>query len=100
MSIYRRPFEGVAAGDAIPFAVGDEYHLFHLSSPPGAENYPERVRTTWRHVRSKNLVEWEELPPALSPTEGDGPDKDGVWTGSLIEADGVYHLYYTKSHGV
>jgi beta-fructofuranosidase len=95
MSIYRRPRSGVAAGDAIPFAFGGEYHLFHLSSPPGTSAFPHRVRTTWQHAKSRDLVTWEELPPALPPGEGDAPDADGSWTGSLIEADGVFHLFYT-----
>jgi beta-fructofuranosidase len=41
------------------------------------------------------MVTWESLPPALAPGEGDEPDADGVWTGSLIEAGGVLHLFYT-----
>ncbi len=40
MSIYRRPKDGVPAGDAIPFAFDGVYHLFHLSSPPGTIAYP------------------------------------------------------------
>lgn len=95
MSIYRRPNDGVPAGDAIPFAFEGVYHLFYLASPPGTVVYPDRVRTTWRHVRSRDLVTWEELPPALRPGDAAEPDADGVWTGSLIEANGVFHLFYT-----
>lgn len=95
MQIYRRPSSGVAAGDAIPFAFGDEFHLFHLSSPPNTAAFPLRAHTTLQHVRSRNLVNWEELPPALAPGDGDAPDANGVWTGSLIKADGVFHLFYT-----
>ena len=95
MSIYRRPEDGVAAGDAIPFAFDGVYHLFHLSSPAGTIAYPERVRTAWRHVRSNDLLTWQELPPALLPGGPGEPDGDGVWTGSLIEAGGVFHLFYT-----
>ena len=95
MTVYRRPASGVPAGDAIPFASGGEYHLFHLGSPAGTVRYPERVRTTWYHVRSRDLATWEELPPALVPGSGDEPDANGVWTGSLIEASGIFHLFYT-----
>jgi beta-fructofuranosidase len=95
MSIYRRPKDGAPAGDAIPFTFDGVYHLFHLSSPPGTVVYPHRVRTTWRHVRSCDLLTWEELPPALRPGEAGEPDADGVWTGSLVEADGVFHVFYT-----
>ncbi|WP_158818684.1 glycoside hydrolase family 32 protein [Methylocapsa sp. S129] len=95
MSIYRRPKDGVAAGDAIPFAHQGVVHLFHLASPANTVKYPERVRTTWRHACSKDLVEWEELPAALAPGEGGAPDADGAWTGSVIESGGVFHLFYT-----
>jgi beta-fructofuranosidase len=95
LSIYRRPKSGVAAGDAIPFASGDEFHLFHLSSPADTSAFPQRVRTTWEHARSRDLVAWEELPAALLPGEGDEPDADGAWTGSLIKVENVFHLFYT-----
>ena len=93
--MYRRPASGVAAGDAIPFFREGEFHLFHLASPPRTEAFPERVRTNWRHVRSRDLVDWEELPDALCPGEGNDPDADGAWTGSVIEFEGAYHIYYT-----
>ncbi|MCU1676801.1 MAG: hypothetical protein JWM93_1559 [Frankiales bacterium] len=95
MTVFRRPSSGVPAGDAIPFAHGGTTHLFFLSSPPGTTDYPERVRTTWQHARSDDLAQWEELPPALQPGTGDDIDADGAWTGSVIERDGVFHLFYT-----
>ncbi len=95
MGIFRRPASGVPAGDAIPFAAGEEYHLFFLTSPACTKHYPERVRTSWFHARSRDLVDWEELPVALTPGSGDEPDSDGVWTGSVIERDDRYHLFYT-----
>ena len=95
MAVCRRSTNGAPAGDAIPFAFAGIYHLFHLSSPLGTVAYPNRVRTTWQHVRSQDLVEWEELPPALLPGERDDPDANGAWTGSIIEAGGIFHLFYT-----
>ena len=63
MSPFRRPASSdtAAAGDPIPFRIGDETHLFYLSSPAGTQDYPERVRTTWQHARSTDLVEWVPL---------------------------------------
>ena len=95
MAIYRRPLGGVAAGDAIPFFHAGDYHLFHLSSPKGTTSYPERVRTTWSHAKSKDLVQWEELPAALPPGELEAPDADGAWTGSVVDREGVFHIFYT-----
>ncbi|MGL5639619.1 MAG: glycoside hydrolase family 32 protein, partial [Cetobacterium sp.] len=50
---------------------------------------------------SKDLINWETLPVALSPT--DSFDKNGCYSGSAIEKDGEIHLFYTgnvKNNGV
>ncbi len=95
MTMYRRPRSGVPAGDAIPFRHGDTTHLFFLSSPAGTTDYPQRVRTTWQHASTTDLVTWQEHPPAVTPGEHGEVDGDGVWTGSVIERDGTFHLFYT-----
>jgi beta-fructofuranosidase len=94
--MYRRSSSGLPAGDAIPFFHDGQYHLFHLESPAGTRAFPERVRTTWRHAVSGDLVHWTDLPPALAPGVGDEPDADGVWTGSVVPGpDGKAHIFYT-----
>lgn len=100
MTPFRRPSasDTAAAGDPIPFRIGDETHLFYLSSPGGTEDYPERVRTTWQHARSTDLVEWEELPAAVAPGQPGAYDGGGIWTGSIVEKDGLYYLFYTGHH--
>lgn len=96
MTVFRRPSRAAAAGDAIPFAHGDELHLFYLSSPPGTRDHPERVRTTWQHARAgAGLDDWTELPPALEPGPPGAVDAGGAWTGSVVEHDGTFHLFYT-----
>ena len=84
-----------STGDAIPFYHEGKYHIFSLTSPPGTTVYPARLRTTWSHSVSEDLVHWEELPTALYPGEGDEPDASGVWTGSVIYGEGKYHAFYT-----
>lgn len=98
MGIFRRLSSGIACGDSIPFYHDGVYHLFFLSVPSGTVRYPERVKNTWQHVISKDLVNWEELPPALCPGEGTDLDKDGCWTGSVIYAKNQYHIFYTGYH--
>lgn len=94
--MYRRSSDALPAGDAIPFFHNGQYHLFHLESPAGTLGFPERVRTTWRHAVSKDLVHWTNLPAALEPGSGDEPDADGVWTGSVVPGpDGKAHIFYT-----
>lgn len=96
---FRRPSAAAAAGDAIPFTAPDGVmHLFYLSSPQGPLDYPGRVRTTWQHACSTDLVAWEELPAAVEPGEEGSYDGGGIWTGSVVEHDGAYHLFYTGHH--
>lgn len=99
MKVFRRSKLGVASGDAIPMFHNGQYHIFFLTSPEGSTVYPDRICTTWRHVVSTNLVDWEELPVALMPG-GDGTtiDKDGCWTGSVLFGEGKFHIYYTAAN--
>ncbi|KFZ19693.1 hypothetical protein V502_03504 [Pseudogymnoascus sp. VKM F-4520 (FW-2644)] len=97
-SSIRRPSENTAAADAIPILVDNEYHLFHLSTPPSTVHHPERLRSSWCHLRSKCLTQWERAEqPALSPGKStQSPDADGVWTGSaILGPDGNMHIFYT-----
>lgn len=95
MEIFRKMSFADSTGDAIPFYHEGKYHIFSLTSPPGTTVYPERLRTTWSHSISEDLVHWQELPTALYPGEGDEPDASGVWTGSVIYGEGQYHAFYT-----
>jgi beta-fructofuranosidase len=92
---FRRPTAAAAAGDAIPFAHDGELHLFFLSSPEGTQDYPHRVRTTWQHAVSTDLREWKELTPAVEPGPPGTYDAGGIWTGSVVEHEGRFFLFYT-----
>ena len=93
--IFTRYADRSPLGDVIPFFDEGAYHIFSLTPPPGTLYFPERLRTTWRHLRSTDLINWEQLPDALSPG-GDGePDRDGVWTGSVVRVGDVYNIFYT-----
>lgn len=99
MKIFRRSKEGVASGDAIPLFHEGKFHLFFLTSPKGSTVYPRRICTTWRHAVSENLVDWQELQPALLPGGGGTTiDKDGCWTGSALYGEGRFHIFYTAAN--
>jgi beta-fructofuranosidase len=66
------------------------YHLFYQHNPNGA--YWGDMH--WGHARSKDMVHWEHLPMALTPTPG-GPDKDGCFSGSAFIKDDTPTLVYT-----
>lgn len=95
MPFFRRPAHAAAAGDPIPFAHDGRLHLFYLSSPEGPLDYPGRVRTTWQHAVSDDLLSWRELPPAVAPGEPGSYDAGGIWTGSVVEHAGTFYLFYT-----
>ena len=91
----RRPMRDRAVGDVIPYfdRIGRRYHLFYLAVQPGARNDDRLRGVTWEHVSSTNLIDWLQHPTAI---RADQPyDRDGAYTGCVIEVDGKYHLYYT-----
>lgn len=96
MKVFRRShLGGPSSGDAVPFYHDGKYHVFFMSPPEGTTVYPDRLRISWRHIVSTNLVDWEETDIALVPGEDCFADKDGCWTGSIIYAKGQYHCFYT-----
>jgi Beta-fructosidases (levanase/invertase) len=95
MKIFRKPSFADSTGDAIPFYHNGMYHIFSLTPPFSTTVYPDRLRTTWSHTVSKDLVNWEEIETALYPGEDKEPDASGVWTGSVIYGEGKYHIFYT-----
>ncbi|GIM28829.1 invertase [Clostridium polyendosporum] len=66
----------------------DEYHVFYQYYPYGAEWGPMH----WGHVKSKDLVNWEQLQVALAP---DQPYEKGCFSGSAVDNDGELTLVYT-----
>lgn len=68
------------------------YHVFYQYHPHSVEWGPMH----WGHVRSKDLVHWEQLPIALYP--GDEEDPDGCFSGSAVVKDGRLYLMYTGQH--
>lgn len=85
--LHFRPVAGVMA-DTIPFFWNGEYHIFYLRGSIG--------KVPWEHVVSKDLIHWRELPTALLPDGApDSSDGGHMFTGSVIEKDGTFHIFYT-----
>lgn len=85
--IHYRPAEGVF-GDPIPFYWAGQYHVFYLQGGVGP--------VPWQHIVSEDLVHWRELPTALTVDGApDGPDGGAMFTGCVMEADGLFHIFYT-----
>ncbi|MGA8980139.1 MAG: glycoside hydrolase family 32 protein [Pedococcus sp.] len=69
------------------------YHLFYQYNPTSALH----GRIHWGHATSVDLVTWVDQPVALTPGE-DGPDRDGCWSGVLVDDDGTPTIVYSGSH--
>jgi len=68
-----------------------EFHLFYQWIP----NSPSRSGGPfhWGHAVSNDLVNWRDLPIALSPTPG-GPDQEGCWSGSSVNNQEIPTIIY------
>lgn len=81
--IHYRPANN-AAGDVIPFYHDGSYHIFYLRD------------NNWAHLVSKDLVRWKELPDALAKSKDSlAPDGEACWTGSIVEHNKQFYLFYT-----
>ncbi len=70
------------------------YHIFYQHSPNFEKPWQENMH--WGHARTKDFLEFEELPVALFP---DMPyDKDGCWSGTAIVKDNRLFLFYASIH--
>ena len=74
----------------------DGVHAFHLMAAKSLENPDLRhVNARIGHSRSQDLVTWEALPDALVPGSENAFDDLATWTGSVIEHNGTWHMFYT-----
>jgi len=87
--IYGRPSDGWV-GDVIPFAHGDRVQLFFLHD----RRDPQRPGTSWNLYTTEDFATLDYQ--GVSLPHGSVDDQDlNAYTGSLVEADGVVHLFYT-----
>ncbi|NLG52218.1 MAG: family 43 glycosylhydrolase [Chloroflexi bacterium] len=95
MSIFYRPMDGVAA-DFIPFYWNGDYHLFYLKDYRDPEGHGEG--TPWFHLVTRDFVHFEDWGEAL-PRGGPDDQDRWVFTGSVIERQGTFHIFYTGHNG-
>jgi beta-fructofuranosidase len=72
------------------------YHLFHIRGERWS--WPLGYREIdLGHAVSTDLCTWKALPPVLGPGGPGAWDETGIWAPDIIEAEGVYHMFYTGS---
>ncbi len=91
MPVFYKPADGWAA-DFIPFFWDGEFHLFYL------KDYRDRTAhgegTPWFHLGTRDFVHFTDYGEALP--RGTEADQDlYVFTGSVYEHDGLFHIFYT-----
>lgn len=64
------------------------YHVFYQYAyePEGGNKY-------WAHLKSKDLLHWEEAPIFMASDQE--YDKNGVYSGSALIKDDTMHIFYT-----
>ncbi|MGN7970377.1 family 43 glycosylhydrolase [Microbacterium sp. 22296] len=77
-------------GDVIPWEEDGRFHLFYLHE----SRQTPKIGMPWHRVVTDDLVTFTETGSALA---SGGPDSDdfNVYTGSVVAADGIHHLFYT-----
>jgi beta-fructofuranosidase len=80
------------AGDFIPLYAKGAFQLFYLHDFRDPKNHGEG--TPWYRVSTKNLIDFTEHGEAIP--RGTREDQDlYIFTGSVIEAEGRFHAFYT-----
>lgn len=81
-------------GDPKPFVWEGRHHVFFQNSPASTDDAAMFAGMRWAHIVSDDLIHWTQLDDALRPDPA-GPDAHGCWTGSVIRANGAFHIFYT-----
>ena len=81
---------------------GEDVHIFYLQADTSL-NEPElrHWHVSIGHAVSQNLRDWTILPDALRPSvhhpEAPAWDDFTTWTGSIIQHEGLWYMFYTGS---
>lgn len=91
MKLYYQP-EGVWFGDCMPFGKDDTFYLYHQRDTrrPGPFGEP----FGWDLSTTKDFVRYEDKGVAI-PRGADDEQDQFIFAGSVFEAEGQYHAFYT-----
>lgn len=91
---YHIESESGSLGDPNGFSqFNGQYHLFYQWSPLGFSQDPHYTQHGWKHLISKNLVDWQDWGAGIeSDTE---LDKYGTYSGSALPINNKLFLMYT-----
>lgn len=83
------------------FLVGkkkDIYHIYYLQAPKSIQNPDDRhAVASVGHAVSKDLKIWKEDKIVIEAGPEGSWDDVSIWTGSVIEKDNIYYMFYTST---
>ena len=88
-SVFFQPQDGWV-GDVIPYERDGEIWLFYLHE----FREDPKPGTPWSLVTTNDLVEFQDRGVAL-PSGGEAAADFNAYTGSVVESEGLLHLFYT-----
>lgn len=75
---------------------GEDLHAFYLMAPQSLGDPNLRhINARIGHSISRNGTDWTHLQDAFSPSEVFAFDDQAIWTGSIVQKDGLWHMFYT-----
>jgi beta-fructofuranosidase len=80
--------------DIIPFFDNGYYHVYYLKGFTEGVGW-SRHQTPWAHIRSKDLINWDNLPNALETGLQREQDGGACFTGSVFRQGEQIHIFYT-----
>ncbi|MBI2300822.1 MAG: hypothetical protein HYU66_18085 [Armatimonadetes bacterium] len=91
---YWKPSDTLSAGDPMPHAWDDAFHLLYLVDEEHHALFHYLGGHQWAHAVTRDLIHWEHLPLAVPRGEPDTVDQYGICTGSVFRHDGRFHAFY------
>jgi beta-fructofuranosidase len=80
---------------------GSEFHLFFLQAPRSlGDQLARHWSATVGHAVSTDLHQWHDMGTVLEAGPAGSFEDMAPWTGSVIEHDGTWHMYYTGTRRI
>ena len=86
---------GMIIWDSWFYVFRGKVHSIYIQLPRQGSTREARLSGSLGHAVTQDLVSWQELPVALYRGSPGTYDDAELWTGTVVENDGVLYLYYT-----